>query len=154
MPIDLSRMTRESTSLITPKGKRRLAAVFLFFLAMLTAGNIPGAAQAASNEFGDKILHLVAYACVAGTIFLSFSRHQSAITLISVALLGSLDELIQSLFPYRSADLTDLLTDLAAAALAIAIVSLVKKVANAKARMDDSIPSEPRRLRAQEAASE
>lgn len=134
MRIDLSRLGCEATALVTPRGRLCLAAAALFFLTMLAVGSIPGKAHALNREFGDKLMHLVAYACLAGVIFLSISRHRAAITLASVALLGSLDEIVQSFFPYRSSSLADLLMDLTAALLSIALLSLLNRFANAKAR--------------------
>ncbi|WP_354683810.1 hypothetical protein [Cupriavidus necator] len=64
----------------------------MFFLTMLVVGGIPGKAQALNREFGDKLMHLRAYTCLA------FSRHRAAITLSSVALLGGLDESSSSSF--------------------------------------------------------
>jgi VanZ family protein len=136
MRIELSRPRHEAAALVTPRGRFCLAAAIVFFLAMLAVGSIPGKAQALNREFGDKLLHLIAYACLAGAIFLAFSRHRAAITLASVALLGGLDEFIQSFFPYRSSNLADLLTDLTAAVLAIALLSLVNRFVNARARKD------------------
>ncbi|MCY1253767.1 hypothetical protein D9M68_148740 [compost metagenome] len=103
---------------------------------MLVVGSIPGKAQALNQEYGDKLMHLCAYACLAGTIFLPFSRHRAVITLACVAMLGSLDEIIQGFFPYRSSNLTDLLADLKAALAAIAVLSLANVFVNAMARKD------------------
>ncbi|RWA51774.1 hypothetical protein AU476_20810 [Cupriavidus sp. UYMSc13B] len=105
---------------------------------MLVVGSIPGKAQALNREYGDKLMHLCAYACLAGAIFLAFSRHRAVITLASVAMLGSLDEIIQGFFPYRSSNLTDLLADLTAALVTIALLSLVNALLNAVARKDAS----------------
>ena len=58
--------------------------------------------------------------------------------LASVAMLASLDEIIQGFFPYRSSNLTDLLADLTAALVTIALLSLVNAFVNAAARKDAS----------------
>ncbi|KWR90407.1 VanZ family protein [Cupriavidus sp. IDO] len=136
MRIDPSRPSHKATGLVTPRGRLYLAAAIAFFLTMLVVGSIPGKAQALNREYGDKLMHLCAYACLAGAIFLAFSRHRAVITLASVAMLGSLDEIIQGFFPYRSSNLADLLTDLAAALAAIAVLSLVNAFVNAMARKD------------------
>lgn len=136
MPIDLSRPRHETVALVTPRGRLWLAAGIVFYLTMLVVGNIPGKAQALNQEYGDKLLHLGAYASLAGAIFLAFSRHQVAITLAGVAVLGSLDEIVQGFFSYRSSDIADLLTDLAGAMLAIALLSLANAIGNAGARID------------------
>lgn len=105
---------------------------------MLVVGSIPGKAQALNREYGDKLMHLCAYACLAGAIFLAFSRYRAVITLASVAMLGGLDEIIQGFFPYRSSNLADLLADLTAALVTIALLSLVNAFVNAAARKDAS----------------
>ncbi|WP_455281698.1 VanZ family protein [Cupriavidus necator] len=136
MRTDLSRPSHEATALFTPRAKLCLAAAIAFFLTMLVVGSIPGKAQALNREYGDKLMHLCAYACLAGTIFLAFSRYRAVITLASVAILGSLDEIIQGFFPYRSSNLADLLADLMAALAAIAVLSLVNAFISAMARKD------------------
>lgn len=136
MRTDLSRPSQEATALFTPRARLCLAAAIAFFLTMLVVGSIPGKAQALNREYGDKLMHLCAYACLAGTIFLAFSRHRAVITLASVAILGSLDEIIQGFFPYRSSNLADLLADLMAALAAIAVLSLVNAFISAMARKD------------------
>ena len=99
MRTDLSRPSHEATVLFTPRARLCLAAAIAFFLTMLVVGSIPGKAQALNREYGDKLMHLCAYACLAGAIFLAFWRHRAVITLASVAMLGSLDEIIQGFFP-------------------------------------------------------
>lgn len=132
MRTDLSHPSHEATALFTPRARLCLAAAIAFFLTMLVVGNIPGKAQALNREYGDKMMHL----CLAGTIFLAFSRHRAVITLASVAMLGSLDEIFQGFFPYRSSNLTDLLADLTAALAVIAVLSLVNAFVNAMACKD------------------
>lgn len=127
MPIESQPSARPAASILGPHARLLLSLAAAFYLLMLLVGNQPGNAQAMSQEYGDKNLHLVAYACLAGAIHLSFTRYRAAITLAGIALLGGLDELIQSFFPYRSSDLTDLLTDLLAAVAAIALISLVAR---------------------------
>ncbi|WP_454726774.1 MULTISPECIES: VanZ family protein [Cupriavidus] len=139
-------------ALLAPRGKPWLAAATVFYLTMLVVGNLPGQAQALNQAFGDKLMHLSAYACLSGAICLAVSRHKAAITLASIAVLGGLDEVIQSFFPYRSSDLADLLTDLTAAVLAIALLSLANALVSARARKDagDANRSLPPSTRAHE----
>jgi len=124
MRIEPTRPGDSAATLHSPRGKLWLIVAALFCLTMLVVGNLPGNAQGLNRAFGAKVMHLGTYACLSGAIFLSLSQYRAAITLASIALLGGMDELIQSLVPYRSADLSDLLTDLLAAALAIGAVTV------------------------------
>lgn len=135
MRIDLSRPSHEATALVTPPGRLFLTAAVGCFLTILVVGNLPGKAQALNREYGGKLMQLCAYASLVGATFLAFSPHRAVITLASVAMLGSLDEIIQG-FPYRSSNLADLLADLTAALAAIALLSLVNTFVNAMARKD------------------
>ncbi len=87
----------------------------LFFAVLVTVGNLPGLAAEMSDAFGDKRLHLAAYAFLTTLIYFSVNRRPALTALVVVASLGALDEAIQSLFPYRQADLLDLLADISAA---------------------------------------
>ncbi len=133
MRIESQRSARPAASIFTAQARLWLPIAAVFYVAMLLVGNLPGNAQAMSREFGDKLLHFAAYGCLAGAIYLSFTRYRAVITLAGIALLGGLDELIQSLFPYRSSDLMDLLTDLLSAVAAIALLSLASRLGRASA---------------------
>ena len=60
-----------------------------------------------SDAYGDKRLHLAAYAAPAWPTP-PFNRRPALLALLSATALGALDEGIQSFFPYRQADLLDL----------------------------------------------
>ncbi|CAB3952704.1 hypothetical protein LMG6001_03033 [Achromobacter insolitus] len=87
----------------------------LFFVVLVTVGNLPGLAAEMSDAFGDKRLHLAAYAFLTTLIYFSVNRRPALTALLGVAALGALDEAIQSFVPYRQADLLDLLADISAA---------------------------------------
>ena len=98
-----------------------------FFIIMLAAGAIPGSANALSDRFGDKLLHLLAYGFMAALCFQSLRGRrltQSLISLLIIALLGLIDELVQSLLPYRNASLIDWCFDIAAAIVVIIFMNL------------------------------
>ena len=92
-----------------------LPAAAAFFLALVTVGNLPGLAAEMSATFGDKRLHLAAYACLTLLVYASVQRRPGLTALLVVTALGGLDEWIQSFFAYRQADLLDLLADISAA---------------------------------------
>ncbi|MFY4258363.1 VanZ family protein [Achromobacter xylosoxidans] len=87
----------------------------LFFATLVTVGNLPGLAAEMSDAFGDKRLHLAAYAFLTVLIYLSVQRRPGLTALLAVSALGALDEGIQSFFAYRQAELLDLLADISAA---------------------------------------
>jgi VanZ family protein len=91
-----------------------------FFLLMVSGGTIPGQAELLSARFGDKLLHVLAYALMTLLCFAAVSApplHRAAVTLGVIALLGLADEAIQSLLPYRNASLADWCFDIATATL-------------------------------------
>ncbi|WMD23874.1 VanZ family protein [Achromobacter seleniivolatilans] len=92
-----------------------LPAAGLFFLVLVTVGNLPGLAADMSDAFGDKRLHLAAYAFLTALIYVSVNRRPALVAMLAVTALGALDESIQSFFPYRQAELLDLLADILAA---------------------------------------
>ena len=98
-----------------------------FFISMLAAGAIPGSANTLSDRFGDKLLHLLAYGFMAALCFQSLQGRRlthSLISLLIIALLGLIDEFVQSLLPYRNASLLDWCFDIAAAIVVITFMNL------------------------------
>lgn len=103
-----------------------------FFIAMLAVGSIPGSANTLSDRFGDKLLHLLAYGFMTAVCFHSLHGRrnaQSLISLLIIALFGLIDELVQSLLPYRNASLLDWCFDIAAGITVITFMNLFSTVA-------------------------
>jgi VanZ family protein len=76
-----------------------------------------------SNNDMDKLLHVMAYAVIAGAPFMVFGTwHMASLVAMSVPLMGVLIELGQTLVPGRSGDLLDVAAD-CLGALAGTIVS-------------------------------
>lgn len=104
-----------------------LLALAGFFLAMLALGSIPGEAQALSDRYGDKLLHTLAYGfmtvlCHRGLLAPPVLRMMMTIAIM--ALLGLVDESLQSLLPYRNASALDWCFDIAAAATVAVLLTL------------------------------
>lgn len=108
--------------------KHCLFAALAFFVLMVVIGALPGNAEALSTVVYDKLLHFIAYA------FLSLLLHaglgggaatRALHTLLAVAVLGGLDEAIQSLMPYRDASWADWETDMIASMSCIAMLSFL-----------------------------
>jgi len=105
----------------------RMILLLIFFSAMIMLGAIPGSASALSSGVGDKTMHLLAYAFMTALCFRAIKGTrlaQSLISLLIIALLGLLDESLQSLLPYRNASLLDWCFDMAAAGTVIFILNL------------------------------
>ncbi len=101
---------------------RYLALLLLFFGLMVLLGSVPGNANALSDRFGDKTLHLIAYVGLSVLCYrawLAPRKKRIAITLLMIALLGLIDEGIQSALPYRNASVVDWCVDFLAALMTV-----------------------------------
>lgn len=98
---------------------RYWTAIFLYLL-ILILGSMPGNRQEIGQVASGVVLHTLAYA---GLTFLLFtgskgSASQRAVkSVLTVAVMGAFDELLQSLFPYRHGAIADWLVDVNAAVL-------------------------------------
>ena len=97
------------------------AAFALVMAALPKPPQIPG-------EPGDKIQHMVAFATLAALGAAAYPRAPLVRLLIGLAAFGALIEIIQ-LIPslHRDAQLTDLLADIAAAAVMLGLVRLFRR---------------------------
>lgn len=115
--------------LLDPRlNKLRHGAALVLFLAILIGGSIPGARAGIGHFAPGVVLHASAYSVLA-LLWFTASRgnaaSRSAAALLAVAVMGAIDELVQSMFPYRGADVRDWMVDCAAAALTCALLWLV-----------------------------
>lgn len=97
--------------------KLRLACALLVYLAILVGGSIPGARAEIGEYASGGVLHSLAYALLAFLWFTGSSGSRAARaakSVLAVALMGAGDELVQSLFPYRGAAVSDWMVDCAA----------------------------------------
>ncbi|MES2537300.1 MAG: VanZ family protein [Pseudomonadota bacterium] len=104
-------------------------AACLFFALMLAIGAIPGEAAMLSAKIDDKLLHFCAYGLLSALVFngLTVSAPARALrTLLLIAALGALDEIIQSFIPYRRAGILDWLVDILAACCSVAFLLAVR----------------------------
>jgi VanZ family protein len=115
-----------STLLLHPVLRRFcLVAAVLMYLTIITTGNIPGARADIGQYAPGPVLHSLAYAVLAGLWFIGSSGSplaRAVKAVLTVALMGALDEYIQSYFPYRGADVRDWMVDCAAAIVASALL--------------------------------
>lgn len=105
-----------------------LIAALLFFFLMIVLGSLPGRAEALSSLTHDKLLHFAAYSVISLLLYAGMegSRLKRAMkTLLSVALLGLLDETIQHFLHYRNSDVRDWLFNMLAAVLNVTLYTVL-----------------------------
>jgi VanZ family protein len=97
----------------------------VLYLMILVLGSLPGARQDIAQVAPGLILHSVAYA---GLTFLLFTGGTGSLAqragkaVLTIALMGALDEYVQSFFPYRHGAVSDWLVDCNAAVLMAAFM--------------------------------
>ena len=97
----------------------------VLYLMILVLGSIPGARQDIGTVASGVLLHSLAYA---GLTFLLFTGGKGGLAqragkaVLTIALMGALDEFVQSFFPYRHGAVSDWLVDCNAALLMAAFM--------------------------------
>lgn len=117
----MTNMPRAATILLDSKFQNSCyGSAITLFLAIIVIGSIPGARQNVGQFASGLILHSAAYAILGALIFLgsrgSASR-RALCTVITIAVMGALDEYVQSFWPYRTAALGDWIVDVVSGAL-------------------------------------
>ena len=113
--------TKISNVLLSAKFQKRCyrGAIALFLLIVII-GSVPGARHDVAQYASGAVLHSAAYAVLGLLIFLGSSGNGSGRAVkavLSVAVMGAVDEGVQSFFPYRTAALSDWMVDVAAAGI-------------------------------------
>lgn len=101
----------------------RLAAIA--YLAILVLGSIPGGRAEIGEVASGVVLHSVAYGGLALLIFCGIEgtpARRALTSVMAVAAMGAVDELVQSFFPYRGAAVGDWLVDCTAAIVTAAVL--------------------------------
>lgn len=125
------------SSLLQPSAnvRRALHALALLGLvAILVAGSIPGARAEVGAYASGVVLHGMSYAFLATLWFLGATGTpvgRALKAMLAIALMGAVDEWVQSFFPYRSGDVRDWLVDVTAATLAATLLAVLATFANA-----------------------
>lgn len=103
----------------------RYSAAIIMYLSIVIAGSIPGARAGIGHYAPGVVLHGLAYATLA-LLWFTASRggaaSRSVSAVLAVAIMGALDEFVQSFFPYRGADVHDWMVDCSAAILTCALL--------------------------------
>jgi VanZ family protein len=119
----------------SPEVRRALHALALLGLAaILVAGSIPGARAEVGTYASGVVLHGLTYAFLATLWFLGATGtplQRALKAMLAIALMGAVDEWVQSFFPYRSGDVRDWLVDVSAATLASTVLALLATFAAA-----------------------
>ncbi len=113
---------------------------FLWWSSSQTPNSEP---HSTAQSFFHNLMHVVAYGCIAGSIWLAWSRRPVASLRLfrsrgawGIAVLyGVVDELHQSFVPGRVCSLADLMSDALGAALAVAILRGASGVAPQSGRI-------------------
>lgn len=115
--------------LLDPRLNRlRYAAAILIFLSIVITGSIPGARAGIGHYAPGVVLHSSAYAGLALLWFTASSgsaASRTVATVLAIAVMGGIDEGVQSLFPYRGADVRDWMVDCSSALLTCAILWMI-----------------------------
>ncbi|MFC7518356.1 VanZ family protein [Herbaspirillum sp. GCM10030257] len=98
----------------------RFIAALLIYLAVLVFGSIPGARTEVGEFASGLILHFITYSVIAFLLFTGFRNEYSAkglTTVVMIALMGALDEYVQTFLPYRRGAIGDWYVDASAGIL-------------------------------------
>lgn len=115
-----------SVLVLDPKlRKLRTGFAILMYAAILGVGSIPGARAEIGNYASGLVLHSLAYAAITFLLFTGFNgsaRRRAVMAVLTVALMGAIDELVQSYFPYRHGAVSDWMVDCNAALITAALL--------------------------------
>lgn len=98
-----------------------LCAALLIVAVLFYLGARPIAVGLFPGPF-DKLAHLVLYFVIATLLWIAFDGRLPLLTVALASFIGALDEWHQASLPGRSADFADLLADVVAAVLAVALL--------------------------------
>jgi len=101
--------------------------VFIFFLSSLTRNDLRNLPYI-SDILGHGVLYLV----LGALLYYSIKRHRGLFAVLISALYGLTDEFHQAFVPGRTPELKDLLVDVAAAIIAVAIIKAGSYVIKAR----------------------
>jgi hypothetical protein len=103
----------------------RLGAALLMFALIVALGSIPGARAEIGTFASGLVLHSIAYSCVTFLLFTGTSGTQgqrAAKAVLGALAMGAVDELVQSMLPYRVGAVGDWMVDGASAMLTASLL--------------------------------
>ncbi|MGV7208857.1 VanZ family protein [Oxalobacteraceae bacterium A2-2] len=98
------------------------------YLLILILGSLPGARQDIGQVATGVVLHSIAYAGLAFLVFTGVGgspARRAVLAVAHIAVMGALDEYVQSFFPYRHAAVSDWAVDCTAASLTALVLWLL-----------------------------
>lgn len=105
--------------------KTRIGIACLVYALVLILGSLPGARDEVGKVAPGVVLHSLTYGFISVMLFCGQGRAtagNAAASLLAVAVLGALDEYVQSWFSYRTADWTDWAVDVLACAFGLVVL--------------------------------
>lgn len=103
----------------------RYNCALLLFTAIVIAGAIPGARAEIGNLASGVVLHSGAYGCLTFLLYTGTAgtrRYRALRSLLTIAIMGAIDELVQAMLPYRVGAVTDWMVDCIAASVVAALL--------------------------------
>jgi len=100
----------------------------LLFVLNVIIGSIPGARASAAEIASGLVLHSFGYSVLAFLLFTGcrgVPAQRALKAVLGVAIMGAIDEFVQSFLPYRHGSVNDWLVDMAAAILAASMLWLL-----------------------------
>lgn len=94
--------------------KRRTATAVALFAIIVMIGSIPGARAEIGTLASGIVLHAVAYAVLTFLLFTGYagsSTERAIKAVLTVAAMGAVDELVQTMLPYRHGAVLDWIID-------------------------------------------
>lgn len=94
--------------------KRRTATAVALFAIIVMIGSIPGARAEIGTFASGVVLHSIAYSVLTFLLFTGYAgtRTERAVkAILTVAGMGAIDELVQTLLPYRHGAVLDWMVD-------------------------------------------
>lgn len=119
------------STMLQPEAKVRRALhllALLLFAGIVVAGSVPGARAEVGTFASGIVLHSLAYAFLTVLWFLGATGtpvQRALKAVLTIALMGAFDELVQSFLPYRSGDVRDWLIDFSAAIVASSLLAVL-----------------------------
>ncbi len=100
----------------------------VLFVAIIAAGSIPGARAEIGVVASGIFLHFAAYSCITILLYTGTEGTRKARLLravLAVAIMGAIDELVQSVLPYRNGTVMDWTIDCTAAIVTGSVLYLL-----------------------------
>jgi len=106
----------------------RFRAAFVLYVLIVGLGSIPGARMEVGQFASGLVLHGVAYSIITFLLFTGSDGRPSGKALrawLIVAIMGAVDESVQSFFPYRNATVHDWTVDVTASFVTVSLLWII-----------------------------